>query len=49
MVGVGAYPTLAEAFEISKGSEAAPPQEHPADDAAFAKYAALYKALKAVR
>lgn len=50
MVGTGAYPTLAKAFTIlPQSSEAVQPQEHPAYEAAFERYAVLYEALKAVR
>jgi xylulokinase len=50
MVGVGAYSTLEEAFEmLPEAIEAVQPQEHAAYKAAFERYAILYEALKAVR
>lgn len=50
MVGVEAYPTLSEAFSLlPQNSETVRPQAHPAYEAAFTRYAALYEALKAVR
>lgn len=50
MVGVGAYKNLADAFKILPAAgEAVQPQENPAYEAAFARYAPLYKALESVR
>ena len=50
MVGVGAYPSLAEALSIiPPGNESAQPQENPVYEAAYAHYAPLYEALKTVR
>ncbi|MEO0986537.1 MAG: xylulokinase [Cyanobacteria bacterium J06639_14] len=50
MVGVGVYPTLTAALDVlPTGIEAVQPQEHPAYEAVFARYADLYEALKAVR
>lgn len=50
MVGVGAYPTLAAAFEVLPAAiEAVQPQQQDAYEAAFERYTPLYKALKAVR
>ena len=50
MVGVGAYPTLAAAFDmLPEAIEAVQPQQREAYEAAFERYTPLYEALKAVR
>lgn len=50
MVGIGAYPSLAAAFNmLPEAIEAVQPQQHAAYEAAFDRYTPLYESLKAVR
>lgn len=50
MVGVGAYPSLAAAFEVlPEAIKAVQPQELAAYEAAFGQYTPLYESLKGVR